>query len=200
MTAFGAGIQIADAGAGSFIEPAPLQIGEPASSFARLLATDGARYGMADFADRDILVLVFSGNRCPTAKAYSERLNELQRDYGTRGVQVVAINSNHPQLFPDESYARMVERATEDAYGFPYLSDGDQRVARAYGPTRTFEIFVLDRERRLRYHGRFDDSRLPERVTTRDLANALDDLLAGNEVRVAVTRPFGCSLDLVELS
>jgi len=70
-------------------------------------------------------------------------------------------------------------------------------VARVYGPTRTFEVFALDHERRLRYHGRFDDARLPERVTTNDLGNALDDLLAGRQVRVAQTRPFGCSLDLL---
>jgi hypothetical protein len=91
----------------------------------------------------------------------------------------------------------MVERAREDGYTFPYLFDEGQRVARAYGPTRTFEVFVLDPERRLRYAGRFDDARLAERVTTTDLADALDDLLAGREVRVAQTRPFGCSLDLV---
>ena len=59
----------------------------------------------------------------------------------------------------------------------------------------TFHVFLLDRERRVRYQGRFDDARIPERVTSDDLANALDDVLAGRNPRVAVTRPFGCSLD-----
>lgn len=109
----------------------------------------------------------------------------------------MAINSNDPHLYADESYAHMVDRATEHAYVFPYLVDEGQRVAKAYGATCTFHVFVLDRTRRVRYQGRFDDSRLEERVTSHDLANALDDLLAEREVRVATTRPFGCSLDFV---
>ena len=75
--------------------------------------------------------------------------------------------------------------------------DDGQDVARRWGPTRTFHVFVLDRARRLRYSGRFDDARLADRVTTHDLADALDDVLAGREVRVPETRPFGCSLDLL---
>jgi hypothetical protein len=120
----------------------------------------------------------------------------LQRDYGPRGVQVLAINSNDPHLYPDESYPRMVERAADDGYAFPYLVDEGQQVAKAYGPTCTFHVFVLDRDRRLRYQGRFDDSRLPARVTSHDLRNALDDILANRAVRLPITRPFGCSLDL----
>lgn len=178
-------------------EPTTLPIGAPAPAFGGLLGTDGTRHGTADLVDRDVLVLIFSSNRCPTAKAYAERMNELQARYGPRGVQLIAINSNDPHLYPEESYARMVETATEQGYSFPYLWDEGQRVARAYGPTRTFHVFVLDRERRLRYEGRFDDARLPDRVTSHDLANALDDLLAGRPVRVERTRPFGCSLDLL---
>ena len=91
----------------------------------------------------------------------------------------------------------MVERAREDGYTFPYLADEGQRVARAYGAACTFHVFVLDRDGRLRYQGRFDDSRIPERVTSHDLRNALEDVLAGRDVRVSQTRPFGCSLDFV---
>ena len=143
-------------------------------------------------------MLIFSSNRCPTAKAYAERMNALQLDYGPRGVQVLAINSNDPHLYPDERYPRMVDRAAEDRYAFPYLFDEGQYVAKAYGPSCTFHVFALDRERHLRYQGRFDDARLPERVTTHDLRNALDDVLAGRDVRVPSTRAFGCSLDLAE--
>jgi hypothetical protein len=91
----------------------------------------------------------------------------------------------------------MVERAAEDSYTFPYLVDDGQRVARAYGAACTFHVFLLDRERRLRYEGRFDDARLAERVASRDLEHAVDDILAGRPVSVAHTRPFGCSLDFV---
>jgi Redoxin len=174
-----------------------LPIGAPGPAFEGLLGANGQRHGFSTLADREALVLIFSSNRCPTAKAYGERMNALQHEYGPRGVQLVAINSNDPHLYPDESYARMVERAEGHAYSFPYVIDAGQHVAKAYGATCTFHVFVLDRMRRLRYQGRFDNSRLEERVTDRDLANALDDVLAGREVRVANTRPFGCSLDFV---
>lgn len=174
---------------------ATLAIGARGPSFEGLLGTDGALYGFSSFADRDALVLIFSSNRCPTAKAYGERMNAMQRDYAPRGVQLVAINSNDPHLYPDEDYPRMIERAAEDAYAFPYVVDGGQQVAKAYGAVCTFHVFLLDGERRVRYQGRFDDARIPERVTSDDLANALDDVLAGRNPRVAVTRPFGCSLD-----
>ena len=178
-------------------ERATLPIGAPGPVFEGLLGTDDGRHGFSSFADRDALLLIFSSNRCPTAKAYGERMNALQRDYGPRGVQLVAINSNDPHLYPDESYPRMVERAAEDGYAFPYLVDDGQRVAKAYGATCTFHVFVLDRERRLRYEGRFDDSRMTANVTSHDLRNALDDVLAGRDVRAPTTRPFGCSLDFV---
>jgi hypothetical protein len=165
--------------------------------FEGLLGTDGRRHGFSSSADRDALVLIFSSNRCPTAKAYGERMNALQREYGPRRVQLVAINSNDSHLYPDESFPRMVERATQDGYTFPYLLDDGQRTAKAYGATCTFHVFVLDRQRRLRYQGRFDDSRIAAHVTSHDLRNAVDDVLAGREVRVATTRPFGCSLDFV---
>lgn len=178
-------------------ERATLPIGAAGPPFEGLLGTDGSRHGLSTFADRDALVLIFSSNRCPTAKAYAERMNALQAELGSRGVQLVAINSNDAHLYPDESYARMVERAAEDGYTFPYLADEGQRVARAYGATCTFHVFVLDRGRRLRYQGRFDNSRIEARVTSHDLRNALDDLLVERDIRVEVTRPFGCSLDFV---
>ena len=176
---------------------ATLRIGAPGPSFEGLLGTDDRRHGVSDSADRELLVLIFSSNRCPTAKAYAERMNALQAEYGPRGVQVVAINSNDPHLYPDESFPRMVERAAEDGYTFPYLVDEGQRVAKAFGASCTFHVFVLDRARQLRYEGRFDDSRFATNVKSHDLRNAIDDLLAGREVRVPTTRAFGCSLDLV---
>jgi peroxiredoxin len=174
-----------------------LEAGALAPAFEGLRGTDGETYGLSTFDGRSALVLIFSSNRCPTAKAYAERMNRLQADYGERGVQVVAINSNDPHLYPDESLPRMVERAHDDGYTFPYLEDRGQEVARAYGPTCTFHVFLLDADRRIRYEGRFDDARLEERVTSPDLQHALDEVLAGREVRVPKTRPFGCSLDLV---
>jgi peroxiredoxin len=174
-----------------------LEVGAPAPTFEGLEGVDGRTYGSATFEDRPVLVLIFSSNRCPTAKAYAGRMNDLQAHYPAQAVQGVAINSNDPHLYPDESLAGMIQRAREDGYTFPYLRDADQKTARAYGPTCTFDVFVLDSDRRLRYEGRFDDARLEERVTSHDLRNAIDDILAGREVRVPKTRAFGCGLDLV---
>jgi peroxiredoxin len=178
-------------------ERAAIAIGAPGPAFEGLLGIDGRRYGLSSFADSDALVLIFSSNRCPTAKAYGGRMNALQVEYRARGVQLLTINSNDPHLYPDESYSRMIERAAEDGYVFPYLVDDDQAVAKAYRATCTFHVFVLDRDRRLCYEGRFDNARIAANVTSHDLRNALDDILAGQKVRTASTRPFGCSLDFV---
>jgi len=175
--------------------PPAVEIGDRAPGFEGLLGVDGQHYGLSTFADKPVLVLIFASNRCPTVKAYEGRLQRLVEDYDGSGVQVVAINSNDPHLYPEESYGRMVEFARQSGYTFPYLLDDGQRTARAYGVTRTFHLFVLDSSRNVRYQGRFDDSRLPARVTTNDLRNALDDILADRPVRTPVTRPFGCSLD-----
>jgi hypothetical protein len=188
----GAGLQVIDAG-----QPATLSVGEVAPGIEGLLGVDGRRYDLDRFAAAPILVLVFVANRCPTVHAYRDRLNRLAREHAPAGVQLVALNSNDPHLYPEESFPRMIAFAREMGWPFPYLQDSGQAVARAYGPTRTFHVFVLDQERRLRYQGRFDDARLEERVTSPDLVHALGDLLAGRPVRVPDTTPFGCSLDYV---
>ena len=118
---------------------ATLPIGADGPRFNGLLAADGRRYGFESFAGREALVLIFSSNRCPTAKAYAERMNALQHDYGQRGVQLVALNSNDPHLYPDEAYPRMVERAAEDGYAFPYLVDEEQRVAKIEAIERQYQ-------------------------------------------------------------
>ena len=172
-----------------------LELGERAA-FDALPATDGGRYSLDSLADKDVVVLIFNSNRCPTAKAFEERMNAIQRDYADRGVLLVAINSTDEHLYAEESLPAMVERAREGGYTFPYLKDEDQRVARAIGAECTLHAFVLDRERRLRYRGRIEDSRNPDRATTHDLRDAIDDVLAGRPVRVPETQAYGCALDL----
>ena len=89
----------------------------------------------------------------------------------------------------------MVERADEDGYPFPYLVDDGQPVAKAYGATCTFHVFLLDRERRVRYQGRFDDA-AADRVTSHDLGTRWTTCSRTGRPP-AETRPFGCSLDFV---
>ncbi len=171
-----------------------LALGEKAQSFENLPGVGGRSYSLSSFDDKQILVVIFFGNGCPTAKATEPRITGIQRDYGGRGVQIVLINSNNSSISPADTFTEMEERARERGYNFPYLKDEDRKVARSFGAMNTPHAFVLDRERKLRYKGRVDNAREVSRVTVNDLRNALDDVLAGREVRNAGTDPFGCSI------
>ena len=174
----------------------PFALKEKAHYFENLLGTDGKRYSLSTFDDKQILVLVFMANRCPTARVYTERLKTIQKEYGERGIQLLAINSDNQYLFSSETIPKMIEVAKEREFNFPYLKDEDQSVAQRYGALVTLHAFVLDKARRLRYRGRIDDSRDPALVTTHDLINALDDILANQEVRTPETRPFACAIEI----
>ncbi len=170
-----------------------LELGYQAPDFD-LLGVDGNRHSLASFSRSSILVVVFTCNHCPYSKAYEDRMVGIQREYGAKGVQLIAINSNDDKSYPEDSYPEMVKRAKEKGFNFPYLRDEDQVVVGEFGGVCTPHVFAFDDERSLRYRGRIDDSRDPTRVTSRDLRNALDDLLARREVGVPDTKPFGCSI------
>ena len=171
-----------------------LKIGESAPDFRDLLGTDGRKYSLADFADVPTLVLVVSCNHCPYVQSYEDRMIAIQRDYRDRGVGFVAVNSNDDRDYPEDNYENMIKRASEKGFNFPYLRDANHSLARALSAVCTPEIFAFDRDRRLVYHGRIDDSRDPAMVTTHDLRNALDAIVAGKKPQVTETRPFGCSI------
>ncbi len=173
----------------------PFPIGSKAPTFENLKGVDGKTYSLSTFEDKQVLVLIFLANRCPTARVYTDRLKSIQSDYGKAGVQLVGINSDNQYFYGLETLSKMVDIADERDLNFPYLKDEDQSVAKAYGALVTLHAFVLDRERKLRYRGRIDDSRDPAKVMTTDLRNALDDTLQGRVVRVPETRPFACSID-----
>ncbi len=173
---------------------APLAIGERAPDFADLLGADGEHYSLSSFEDKQLLVVIFSGNGCPTVKAFEDRMITLQEAYAQRGVQLAAINSNNPYMSPADTYPEMVKRAKEKGFNFPYLKDEDAQVAKGYGAICTPHAFVLDEGRKLRYRGRIDDSRDSAKVTNRHVADAVDNLLAHKPLKVAETTPFGCSI------
>ena len=171
-----------------------LELGHEAPDFSDLLGTDGNRHSLSSFKNKPVLVVVFSCNHCPYAQAYEERLIAIQKEYGPKGIQLVVINPNDAKTYPEDSYPKMVTRARDKGFNFPYLRDEDQSVVDAYGGVCTPHVFAFDKERRLRYRGRIDDSKDPSAVRNHDLRNALDDLVAGKAVRVPDTRPFGCSI------
>jgi peroxiredoxin len=173
----------------------PMPLMTKAPEFIGLKGVDGKEYSLSSFDGKEVLVILFMANRCPTARVYTDRMNSIQNDYGDRGVQLVAVNSDSQYLFSTESYPEMVKVSRERGFVFPYLKDEEQELARSYGALVTLHAFVLDKDRLIRYRGRIDDSRDPELVTVNDLRNALDDILAERPVRVPDTRPFACAIE-----
>jgi peroxiredoxin len=180
-----------------------LEIGDPATNFD-LPGVDGRNHKLSDFADAELLAVVFTCNHCPTAQAYERRIQALADDYRGKGVALVAISPNDPKAvrldelgYTDlsDSLEEMKIRANARKFTFPYLYDGDeQKVARAYGPMATPHVFVFDRARKLRYVGRVDDSEKPDKVHSSDARNAIEALLAGRPVPIEKTKTFGCSI------
>lgn len=181
-----------------------LSIGDPAPDFA-LPDIDGRTHTLADFAGADVLMVLFTSNHCPTSHAIERRLQALRAVLKGRSFVLVAINPNHPDGYTvdelgyseyTDSFTDMKPYANGLGWDFPYLYDGDsQATARAYGSLCTPHVFVFNRERRLSYAGRFDDSRFVEEHTVKsaDARNAIEDLLAGRPVAVPLTKPHGCS-------
>ncbi len=184
-------------------QPPTLALGAKAPDF-HLLGVDGKNYSLKDFVGSKILVIIFTCTHCPTAQYYEDRLKKLVEDYRGKGVALAAINPNDPKSvrldelgYTDlsDSFEEMKLRAKYKEFNFPYLYDGDtEESSRAYGPTATPHAFVFDQDRKLRYHGRIDDSERPDFVQVHDLRNTLDALIAGQEIEVKQTKNFGCSV------
>ncbi len=171
-----------------------LKIGFPAPDFI-LTGIDDKKYSLESFKDKKAVVIIFSCNHCPYVQAYEERILKMQNDYATKAVAVIAINSNEDVNYPDDSFENMKKRAAEKNFNFPYLRDEDQSVARAYDATHTPEIFLLDAERKLAFHGKIDDNwQEPDKVQNHYLQDALDELLAGKEISVPETFTIGCTI------
>ena len=189
------------------IQPDPvyptLAIGAPAPNFS-LHGVDGKAHKLSDYAKSKILAVVFQCNSCPASQLYEDRIEKLYRDYRDQGLSLVAINPNSPsstrldeQSYTDvtESLSDMKARAEYRHMDYPYLYDGDtQSAAKSYGPVATPQIFIFDRDRKLRYEGRIDDNLQESLVTAPNARNAIDALLAGQPVPVATTLAFGCPI------
>ena len=171
-----------------------LAIGAAAPDFS-LPGVDGKTTSLADLAEAKLLIVAFTCNHCPFVIGSEDRMNALLADYASKGVAMVCINSNETDGHPTDSFDHMVERAKDKGFAFPYLRDQSQEVALAYGALRTPHFYVFDADRKLRYTGRMDDNPMtPGEETTRELRDALDDLLAGREVKAPLTNPIGCNV------
>lgn len=171
-----------------------IKMGTPAPEF-RLKSVDGKDYNLDQFADAKALVILFICNHCPYVQAVEDRIIALQRDYGSKGVQLVGICSNDPTDYPDDTPQKLLQRWKNKSYGFPYLVDGTQEVAKAYGAVCTPDIFVYGPDRALAYHGRIDDNwQDASQVTRHEIREALDAILAGNTPSGRQEPAIGCSI------
>ncbi len=171
-----------------------LEIGAKGPAFS-LKGVDGKMHSLDDYAGKKAVVVIVSCNHCPTVIQCEGRMVQIQKDYAGKGVQLVVINGNETDGHPTDDFANMVSHAAEKGYSFPYLRDDSQDIVRAYGATRTPEVFLLGPDRKLAYHGRIDDS--PDdatKVKRQDLRVALDEVLAGKPVSVPKTEPVGCTV------
>ncbi|MDX2282253.1 MAG: thioredoxin family protein [Saprospiraceae bacterium] len=164
----------------------------------RLKNVDGRMVSMKDFPDAKGFIIIFTCNHCPFAKLYPPRLNALNAKYKPLGYPLIAISSTDTILYEEDTYPKMVEKATSEAFNFPYLFDETQSVAQNFKAQKTPHAYVLQKVKRnwvVRYNGAIDDNGgEPEAVTQAFVANAVDALLAGKEVAVKETKSIGCQI------
>ena len=173
-----------------------LQRGDEAPDF-ELPGTDGGSHSLADFADHEALLVVFTCNHCPYAKAKFGELNALAEEYDE--VAVVGVNPNDEAEYPEDSFEKMQEYVERGDVAYDaYLRDADQSVAAAYGAVCTPDPFLFVNEGgsfRLAYHGRLDDALNPDdEPTDREMKGHIETLLAGGEVDAEFQPSRGCSI------
>jgi peroxiredoxin len=172
-------------------------VGDKATDF-KLKNTDGNFVSLADYPEAKGFTVIFTCNHCPYAKAYEDRIIALDKKYKALGYPVVAINPNDPEINPEDSYDKMIVRAKEKGFTFPYLFDETQEVYRKYGAKRTPHIYLLSKKGNgmvVEYIGAIDDNyQDASKVSAPYLADALDALLAGKNPDPNFTKAIGCSI------
>jgi len=170
-------------------------IGKRIESF-ELKDFGGKSHSLAELKDKPAVVVVFLGTECPLATLYAPRLNQLSERFAAQGVAFVGINSNQ-----QDSLSEMAAYAKTHGIAFPLLKDVGNVVADQFGAVRTPEVFLLDKDRKVRYWGRIDDQyvvgRQRKAATREDLVVALGEVLAGGEVSQPVAEAPGCRIGRV---
>ncbi|NUN05332.1 MAG: thioredoxin family protein [Bdellovibrio sp.] len=160
-----------------------------------LPAVDGKTYGLKDFPQGSPLVVMFICNHCPYVQAIEDRLITLGHDLKKQNVPVIAICSNDEKSHPEDSFENLQKRAQEKNYPFVYLHDKSQQVAHLFGAVCTPDYFVYDKNHKLAYRGRLDDSwKDASKVTRRELFEAVQVLLKDSKVSEEQTASMGCSI------
>ena len=173
-------------------ESTMVKLGSVAPYF-NLPDTLGKNVSIEDF-DSELLIIVFTCNHCPYAKAVEDRLIKLGKEY-KNDVDFVLISSNDSENYPEDSPKKMAERHTEKGYPFPYLYDETQEVAKAYGAVCTPDIFLYNEDRKLEYRGRIDDNwQNPEQVEREELKMAIEAVLNSKTIDFEQKPSMGCNI------
>lgn len=173
------------------------KIGDQVKDFS-LKNIDNKMIGMKDYADAKGYIVIFTCNHCPFAKAYEQRIMDLDKKFRPLGYPVLAINPNDPAIVPDDSFENMVKTSNEKGYTFPYLLDDTQQTAKAFGATKTPHVFIIRKQNDkfiLEYMGGIDnnadDASKADKKYVEDAVNAL---LNGNKPSVKETKALGCTI------
>lgn len=173
------------------------KVGDTVKDFS-LKNIDGKMMSLKDNSDAKGAIVIFTCNHCPYAKAYEQRVLNLDKMYKGKGFPVIAINPNDPVAVPDDSFDNMVKNAKEKGYTFPYLMDETQQVARQFGAARTPHVYVLnktDKGYEVAYIGAIDDNTEDAgAVQHKYVEDAVNALLAGKSVPVTQTKAVGCTI------
>jgi peroxiredoxin len=167
-----------------------LNIGDAAPAFRDLPATDGKKYSLDNFNDKKLLLVVFTGNSCPVAVEYEDRMIAFAKRHADH-VGVVAINVGRAE---EDNIEAMKERDAEKKFPYPYLADPSQKAGRDYGAGATPEFILLSPERKVVYMGAMDDNSDAAMVKKQYLEDAVQAALAGKEPAVKETYPHGCRI------
>ena len=174
-----------------------LNIGDKAPNF-NLPGVDGQTYSLESFS-KNFLVIIWTCNHCPYAKAYENKLISLAKEFG-HAIDFVAINSNDAKKYPADSFEKMKELSDDKDLPFPYLRDETQEPAKAYGALVTPHVYVFDRDKRLLYQGGIDDAfrngdyNNEKEPTATHLKNALEDIKNDREIQTKKSPAVGCSI------
>jgi len=171
--------------------PAPPAIGTMIDDF-KLPDADGAEHSLKALTGKNGAVIIFIATRCPVSNGYNERMEKLAQDYKAKGITVIGINSN-----VTEWASEVKSHAAEKHLSFTILKDDGNKIADRLGANHTPEAYVIDAGGKLVYHGRIDNSQNTANITSNDLRDALDAILAGKPIQKTTSLAFGCSIKRV---
>jgi len=169
------------------------KLGAPAPNFTGLPGVDGKDHSLAEYKNKDVLVIAITCNHCPVARAYEKRMVDFATKHAGPASKVafVAINVNN---LPEDKLDKMKIRAKQQGFTFPYLYDASQKIARALNAKVTPEFYVFDRDRKLVYWGAMDDNNNATAAKTNYLAQAVESALKGQTPATPTTKARGCSV------